>query len=56
MKIWHRIKNLVALSDIELSKEKKEQITNIINKEPHKMATIIKRSTPVEDFLKKQNE
>lgn len=55
MKILKRIKNLIKLSKIELTPEKEKQITNIIKEEPHRMAQIIKRKDPIEEFLKKEN-
>lgn len=50
MKILQRIKNLIRLSEIEVSSEKKEQITNIILEKPH-LAQIIKKKTASEKFL-----
>ena len=51
MKILRRIKNLIELSKIEVTSEKREQIKNVINEPPKKMAEIIKLKS-VEDTIK----
>ena len=55
MKLISRIKNIIKLSEIEITPQKMEQITNIIKEEPRRMAQVIKRTDPVEEFLKKEN-
>ncbi len=54
MKVFQRIKNIWKLGEIEIPIERKEQITNLIS--PQKMAEIIKRTTPVENFMNKKDE
>lgn len=40
--IIQRFKNIIKLSELEISPEKKEQISNIINEPPVRKAEIIK--------------
>lgn len=57
MKLTQRLKNLWVLSGIE-APEAKEIAQKAIYKQdkPHKMATIIKRYTPTEEFLKNNKD
>jgi hypothetical protein len=51
MNLIKRLKNLYKLSEIELSEQKKELVSNILTEKP-RLAQIIRKETPVDKFLK----
>ena len=56
MKLIQRIRNLIKLSEIEISPEKKEKISSIINEQPTRKAQIIKMKTDEQIIKELLNE
>ena len=54
MNLLKRLNNIWKLGELEITPEKQERLKELIK--PHKMAVIIKRANPVQEFLENESK